>query len=169
MKKDRDKYLFESRKNRADRQADLENEVSHEGYFLSEPIDFKEFGEIIRNGTATERHHEEFYLRLMQHFVDRVYAREAPDDWVMNALTDAFTKVLQGGRWEDAFPLPWTKMTLPHTAAEWQALGVFCDVANLIKSNPDAEVTAVIREVASARNVSYESARAAYYTHKRLI
>jgi hypothetical protein len=169
MKKDRDKYLFESPKERAKREAELEGEVSHEGYFLSEPIDLFEFNELIRNGTATERHHDEFYLRLLQHFVDRVYAREAPENWVMNALTDAFIKVLQGERWEDALPLPWTKMTLPHTAAEWQALGIFCDVTKAIKSNTDAEVTAVIRDVASARNVSYESARAAYYKHKHLI
>ena len=101
--------------------------------------------------------------------MDSVYAGKTPDEWVMHALADAFMKVANGGRWEDELPLPWTKISLPYTAAEWQALGVFCDVANAIKSNPDADVTVLIKQVASARNVSYESARAAYYKHKRMI
>lgn len=165
MKKDRDKYLFDSPK----RRAELEREADREEYVLAEPTDFSEFSDLVRGGNATAQHHEEFTLRLIEQFMGSVYAGKTPDGWVMHALADAFMKVVNGGRWEDELPLPWTKIPLPHTAAEWQALGVFSDVANAIKSNPDAEVTAVIREVASARNVSYESARAAYYKHKHLI
>jgi hypothetical protein len=165
MKKDRDKYLFDSPK----RRAELEREANREEYVVAEPTGFSEFTDLVSNGNATEQHHEEFTLRLIEQFMDSVYAGKTPDGWVMHALADSFMKVVNGGRWEDEFPLPWTKISLPHTAAEWQALGIFCDVTNVIKSSPGAEVTAVIREVASARNVSYESARAAYYKHKHLI
>ncbi|MHB1331448.1 MAG: hypothetical protein ACYCY1_02550 [Sulfuriferula sp.] len=165
MKKDREKFLFGPPK----RRTESESEPDKEEYLLTNPSDFSEFCELIVNETATERHHDEFTLRLIQHFIDSVYDEKVPEYWVTKALANSFFKVLQGGRWEDEFPLPWTKTSLPYTAAEWQSLAIFCHIASSVKLNPDAKVTAIIQEVANAMAVSYETARAAYYKHKLLI
>lgn len=118
---------------------------------------------------APECHDDDFSLKLIQQFVNSVYAGEKPDDWVLTALADAFSKVIEGGRWEDELPLPWTKTLLPWSAAEWRDIGIFCDVSNIIRTDPKFPVTEAISNVAELRNVSYETARHAYYSHKGLI
>jgi hypothetical protein len=157
-----EEYLFKKPKNN-----DREDDSERDEYFLIEPQDFSEYSQLIRNGSATERHHKEFYLRMIQHFTDSVYTGKPPDAWVMSALADAFEKVLHGGRWEDEFPLPWTKVRLPHSRAEWSALGIYCDIENAMKANPEQNVTDAINNAANDHAVSYEKARAAYYVNKK--
>jgi hypothetical protein len=153
-----EKYLFKKPKS---------DDGDGEEYFLIEPEDFAEYSQLIRDGSATKQHHDEFHLRLIQHFLDSVYSGKPPDAWVMRALADAFMKVIHGGRWEDEFPLPWTKISLPWSRAEWSALAIYCDVANAVAANPHENVTNIIKGVASGHSVSYENARSAYYAHKK--
>ena len=137
------------------------------GYEFSDPQDFSEYSQLIRDGFATKRHHDEFYLRLIWHFIERTLSDAGPEKWVMTALADAFLKVVMGGRWEDEFPLPWTKASLPFSRAEWSALGIYCDTANALAANSKLKVTDAIKSAASKHSVSYEKARAAYYNHKK--
>lgn len=127
-----EEYLFEKPKR---------DDSEREPYFLADPQDFAEYSQLIKNGSATERHHKEFYLRIIQHFTDSVYEDKQPAVWVMLAIADAFEKVLHGGRWEDEFPLPWTKVNLPFSRAEHSALRIYCDIANAMNANPEQNVT----------------------------
>jgi len=144
-----------------------DDDSERETYFLTDPQDFAEYSTLIGNGSATECHHKEFYLRMIQHFTDSVYADEPPARWVMLAMANAFEKVLHGGRWEDEFPLPWTKISLPFSRAEHSALCIYCDIANAVKANPEQQVTDAISNAANDHAVSYEKARAAYYLNKK--
>ena len=138
-------------------------------YRLAAPEDFSEFCKLIESGEATSQHHKEFDLRMIGHFCDRIYLNKKPESWVMEAIANAFFKVIHGGRWEDEFQLPWTESSSPWTKAENKDLQIFCAIANRLKSNPNFAVTEAIKLVASENATSYEKARAAYYRHKPLI
>jgi len=90
------KYLFEKPKSDGN---------EGEEYLLNDPQDFTEYCRLISDGSGTANHHNEFYLRLIQHFVDSVYEDKPPDPWVMKTFADAFMKVVHGGRWEESIPL----------------------------------------------------------------
>lgn len=135
-------------------------------YQLIDPQSFEEFSEMIGNGTASNQHHDEFYLRLINEFCGCVESDTVPDRWVMLALCKAFTKITMGGRWEDEFPLPWTKRSLIWTDKELRDLSLFRQIRSVIKASPDFDVTSTIREIADKNNTSYETARAAYYKFK---
>ena len=136
-----------------------------EPYYVQGPLDFDEFLEGMGRGKKDAG--DEFVLRMIQHFIDAVYAKESPRSWVLNYLADQFYKVLHGGRWEDEFPLPWTKRCDYGSQAEWRALAIFCDIANAKHAAPKRPITALIKEAALEWSVSYETARAAYYKHRK--
>jgi hypothetical protein len=138
-----------------------------EEYSLINPQDFTEYCRLISAGDGTARHHDEFYLRLIQHFVDSVYENKPPDTWVMKTFADAFMKVVHGGRWEDQFPLPWTKTSVPFTRAEFKALGIYLEIVNALKMDPQLKVVAAIKSAATNFYTDYSTARAAYYRYKK--
>lgn len=140
-----------------------------DGYPLSEPAGFSEFCKLIDSGEATNQHHKEFDLRMINHFCTCIYAGEKPENWVLLAIANAFTNVTMRGRWEDEFQLPWTKASSPWTNAENKDLKIFCEIANRLKSNSNLAVLETILIVAKESAVSFEKARAAYYKHKHLI
>lgn len=138
-------------------------------YRLAAPIDFDEYCELINNNDANDQHHKEFYLRMIMHFIESVYSEQKPKDFVLYALADAFTKIINGGRWEDELPLPWDDAYSPWTRAESKDLQVFCMVSNMLKSGQESDVTEAIKKAASDSAVSYEKARAGYYKFKKII
>ena len=110
-------------------------------YQLSEPVDFYKWSSLIDAKTATESHHDEFDLRMIQHFMDKVYANEKPESWVLMAIANAFMKVVHGERWEDAIQLPWTQTTSQYSPAEKKDLNIYCKIANDLSSNQNADIT----------------------------
>lgn len=147
----------------------MEGDEYYDSYELVEPQSFAEFSKLIQRGEATEQHHKEFYLRLINHFCASVEGDREPDKWALYKLASALAKVAEGGRWEDELPLPWAERSSPWSSAEQKDLDLFCEIARYIKSVPDCIVTEVIKDVATNNNASYEKARAAYYKHKHLI
>lgn len=129
----KDAYFFESVSAKC---------ITNGEYELLEPLDFYEWLELIQNGTATDRHHEEYHLRVLMHFADKVFNDEVPDKLVMNLLANAFFKITQGGRWEDEIPLPWTKISMAFSPAELKDLEIFCEVSNNLNDNPGEVVIA---------------------------
>ena len=89
-----------------------------ETYYLAGPEDFDEYMERIGNKEASPQEHEEFELRIIQNFIDSVYAREPPRQWVMDYLADRFFRVLHGGEWAREFPLPWIPVPADFSRAE---------------------------------------------------
>ena len=47
------------------------NDSERDEYFLSDPQDFAEYSQRISHGSATKRRHNEFYSRIIQHFVGK--------------------------------------------------------------------------------------------------
>ena len=143
-------------------------EIVNDIYKISEPVDFYEWSNLIENKTASERHHDEFDLRMIQHFMDKVYANELPESWVLSAIANAFMKVIHGSRWEDEFQLPWTKFSSTRSPSENKDLEIFCKISNDLSKNPNMKITNLIGIVASEFFVSYERARSAYYKFKKI-
>lgn len=157
MKKARARYEFAPKKRPA---GDDEQDKCYE---LSDPQDFDTFVELLRRHELSERQSNELMLRMIEHFMDSVYKGEAPRYFVMHALANAFFEVLQGGRWENAFPLPWTKFPLHLTEIENRDLEIYCEVENALHTDPSAEVTKLIDDAAKRWCVSVPTAKGAYY------
>jgi hypothetical protein len=138
-----------------------------EAYSFCDPQNFAEYRQLVKNGCATEQQHHEFYLRMIWHFIESVGEDRSPDKWVMNALADAFLKVVYGGRWEDEFPLPWTKVSLPYSRAEWSALEIYCTITNALNADNKLTVKAAIEIAVKKYSVSPQKASSAYYLHKK--
>lgn len=162
VKKARGRYEF-SPKNQA------VDDYQGECYELSEPQDFDAYCALLERHELSERQSHELTLRQIGHFMDSVYKGEAPRQSVMWSLANAFYEVLQGGRWEAAFPLPWTKFPLHLTETEHRNLEIFCEVENAQLRNPGSKVTSLIHAAAGKWSVSYETARDAYYKWRKLL
>lgn len=129
-------------------------------------FDFEGYFDRFRSGSLTAIEREEFCARIMGMFCRDIFAQRKPPDWVLNFVANEFSNVLYGKPWADAFPLPWTERTPVWTRAEELALTIACDIAQILKDDQGAKVTATISRVASNHNVSYETARAAWYTRR---
>lgn len=157
VQKARARYVFASKK-RTDGDDD-----QGECYELSEPQDFDAWVELLRRHELSERQSNESMLRMIEHFMDSVYKGETPRYFVMYQLANSFYEVLQGGRWENAFPLPWTKFPLHLTEIENRDLEMYCEVENGLHADPTADVTKLIDATAKRWCVSFATARGAYY------
>lgn len=139
------------------------------GYDPIEPLDYDEYLELIRDGKATQRHHDEFHYRMLWHFILCVGGGEQPKQFVMNALADIFLKITQGGRWDDEIPMPWSDRSSPFSQAERKDLDIFCQIGNRLMTDKNQNITSIIEDVARSNNVSFEKARAAWYARRGLL
>jgi len=132
---------------------------------LDPQFDFESYFAKTGTGTATKEELEEFAMRVMGQFMRDFCENGATGvpHWIMNYLCEQFNMVLLGEEWERAFPLPWTTPTPIYSRSQQQALEIFCDVANALKGDPSLSVTTAIAAAARSKNVSYETARAAWY------
>jgi hypothetical protein len=138
-------------------------------YDSIEPSDFQEYMTLIESGNATEQHHVEFGLRLINHFASSVYSEQEPDRRVMVALANIFSKISQGGRWEDELSMPWSIVSSPFSPADKKDLDIFCQIGNKFMPDKSQNITSIIAEVAELNNVSFEKARAAWYGRRSLL
>ena len=144
-----------------------QSEDSSPSYRLDDlEFDFKGYFDRFRSGSLTEIEREEFCARILGMFCRDIFAQRKPPDWVLNFIASEFSNVLYGKPWVDAFPLPWTEQTNVLTRAEELAMQIACDVAKILKAEEGAKVTTTISRVASNHNVSYETARAAWYSRR---
>jgi hypothetical protein len=158
-KKNYDRFVFASPKRKP--------EAGDAAYKLVGPADYDDYLKRYNSGQATREEEDEFDLRMIQRFIDCVYADKAPEPWILRAIADAFMNVLYGGRWEDEFPLPWTKINVPFTRAEWRGIEIYCAIRMRHEERPSEDITAIMDEVADEWGVSYELARDHYYAWQR--
>ncbi|UOA08577.1 hypothetical protein [Methylobacter sp. S3L5C] len=134
---------------------------------------FDEYCTRIRNGTATDMEHKEFYMILMQRFCINVYDEKPVEPWILVAFANAFTKILAGGDWNDEITLPWIPMTPLRKQADERNLHIYCEIQNIINktlkhnSLEKPKITKLIEDSADKHNCSYEIAREAYYKYKK--
>lgn len=119
----------------------------------------------VKNGDGTKWDHDHFDAAMMYRYCQRVHAGEDVEPWIMAALANAFFKVLAGGEWRAEIRLPDRE---PEPIRPWRQqrdLEIFCAVANAAADGHD--ITHAIDHVANVFNVSYPSARNAYYTWRK--
>ncbi|MEC5397929.1 hypothetical protein [Uliginosibacterium sp. H1] len=171
VEKNRNSYLFSKRTRGQDDEDGFGDEWFQTEAWpvaqLSEPTDFSKYMERIADGTATERHHEEFALRMILRFCENAESASV-EPVVLRYLAEQLFKVAMGGRWEDELPLPWAKMSLPWTRAEWDALQIYCFVSSTHSADSSQPITKAIEKAAAHFSCSYEKARAAYYDLRHL-
>lgn len=131
--------------------------------------DFEDYFDKYFKKELSEEERNLFMSRVIGHFCRDFYKNGNPADvpkWIMSFVADGLYKVLAGEEWAHEFPLPWTTETPIRTRAEQLALDLFCYISNFKTDNPAEKTTDVIAGAAKKFNVSYETARAAYYKYK---
>lgn len=134
-------------------------------------FDFEDYFKRSANRELSDEEADEFTMRAMALFCRDFWKKEDPADvplWLMRYFAEQFYNVLAGEPFNQALPLPWDQADLlGHLSRkERQEREIFMDIAKLLASCPDIKVTRAMQEVADARHVSYETARAAWYKIK---
>lgn len=112
--------------------------------------------------------HELFHAAMLRKFCNQVIANEPVDRWILGVLTDTFHYILRGAAWEERLHLPGREMPPewgPYSPKDNRNLQIFCDAENMRRDG--VEITKALEQVAADRNVSFETARAAYYEWRK--
>lgn len=133
--------------------------------------DFEGYFKRHDEGTLSEQESDEFCARAIGWWVRDTYAGKSPPEWIGLYIADQFYKILAGGNWADEFPLPWTEgsQTQWLTPKGTRALEIYVGIQSAANDSPASNVTDLIYEQAKKYSVSYETARADYYTMKKAI
>ena len=126
-------------------------------------FDFESFFE---KRERTPEEWSEYDMRIMGWFCRDFWKNLDPNDihpFVLHYIAKKFYNVLAGDTFNNQMPLPWDPEDPVFSKAEQQGIEIFVNVANQLKADKKAKVTNVIASVAQDYNVSYETARAAYY------
>jgi hypothetical protein len=119
--------------------------------------------EQIQRGDAQDEG-EEFNVMVMEQFCLNVYNKQPIAPWIMMHLANTFSKILEGGAWEEEFHLPWMEQTKVRPAAKQRKLEIYCFVAGeLSKDKNQKTVTELLNKAVTKFNCSFETARAGYY------
>jgi hypothetical protein len=133
-------------------------------------FDFEGYFERHRTGEMPEAEREEFSARVYGLFCRDVF-RSGGDMrraafWSANYVAEKLFQALGGIPWEDIMNLPWDTPTPFLKPKGERALNIYAGVTNALVAHPRANTTDLISEQAKNNNVSYETARAAYYAVK---
>ena len=129
-------------------------------------FDFEDYFERFHSGDMSKEEKEEFDARILglfcQSFIRSQGDPAAIPKWVASYMCEQIYKVLGGLQFADAFkmPEPWQQPAPIRSRAEQEALEIFCDVANALRSDSSLKITDAISDAARRRNASYEKARA---------
>lgn len=127
-------------------------------------FNFEDYFERSRTKELSEQEQGEWHARIIGLFCREIFDEKKPPDWILNYIAEQFCWILDGKPWNHAFPLPWDAPDYSlGSRAEDDAMEIFIDVANLIRSEPGIKITNAIRRIAETRNVSFEKARSAWY------
>ncbi|MYN11774.1 hypothetical protein GSY71_01225 [Pusillimonas sp. TS35] len=112
---------------------------------------------------------DEIQLRQLGYFCREVFAGRTPPDWLLKRLAYRIYPVVMGGEWEDAFHLPWTKWETKYSRRGDRAIRIYFHVEWFRVNKPERNITDVIQEFADEYYVSYETARADYYSIRNAV
>lgn len=122
----------------------------------------------VRERGASAEDIELFDASMLYRFIECVRDNKPVDSWIMRDLARVFMEVLNGGDWCDALNLPGHPSNAVRTEREDRDLSIFCDVSNALRDGT-TETTTAITNVARLRSVSYETARGAYYSWRKIL
>lgn len=137
-------------------------------------FDFEDYFERFRSGEMSEEEKEEFDARVIGVFCRGVFrSNEDPANipfWAANYLAEQLYKVLGGEPWTNALPLPWYPREETFFSKKGKrAMEIYCAVENARRSIDSFNVVDLISEQAKKHCVSYETARADYYSVRKVI
>lgn len=130
-------------------------------------FNFEDYFSRFGRGETSAQENAEWDARVLGLFCRDVFEERKVPTWVLEHLANEFSKILAGGKWNDSFPLPWHPADPVRSRSEEIALQIFCDIANEMKRDCTQKITSVIKEIADRHHVSYETARAAWYKHRK--
>jgi hypothetical protein len=120
----------------------------------------------------SEGEREEFKARIYGLFCRDVFLSGGDmrrvSFWAANYVAERLYQALGGVPWEDIMGLPWDEPTPFFTAKGQRAFEIYAAITNSLAQNPDANTTDLIAQQATKHCVSYETARADYYTWKKI-
>jgi hypothetical protein len=139
-----------------------------------EPSEREALFKRVRESESTAEDHSLFDAMMMMKFCEQAYSGKPVDDWILNAVSNRFTKILCGGEWHAEFNLPWLLAEPIRTDIEERELKIYVAIRqmqddSLATSGKRLKVTDAITRVAGEFNISYESARAGYYKINKII
>lgn len=127
-----------------------------------EPDDLDALFNRIANQTASDDDHDLFDASIIDRFINRVFAGEQVEPWIMSHLAESFYKVLMGSDWNDEVLLPGRPVSPIRPWRDQRDLEIYCDASNAINLS-GMKVTEAISHAATKHAVSFETARAGYY------
>jgi len=115
-----------------------------------------------------------YWASILKLFVDTIDSGGEVDPWINQELRRAFHSVLAGRVWEDAIVLPgraFREEWYAYSPKERRDMDLCRRVLDELRysellENRILKVTNVIAQVATEKNLSYETVRAAYYQWK---
>lgn len=136
-------------------------------------FDFEDYFERYEKREMDEDEASEYNARVMGLFCKALWESggdtRAIPPWVADHLAKKFYESLGGVPWGDLMGLPWDQKTPVFTKKGQRAFDIYAYIQNTLKSQPDANVTDLLAEAAKQLNISYETARADYYSMKNAL
>lgn len=136
-------------------------------------FDFQDYFRRHKAGDMDEDEKKEFSARMYGYFCALVDQSDGQSVrlpfWVANFISKRFRDALGGVPWEDIMALPWDEPTPYFSQKGLRALDIYGKITEGLKGSSGAAITTLIAEQASNHNVSYETARAAYYAFKKAV
>ena len=151
----------------------MSHENSPEIDLMDLTFDFEDYFDRYGTNRMSEDEKRDFSARVYGMFCRDFYNSggnpAAIPQWVAGYIADKLYQVLGGVPWQDIMHLPWDEPTPWLTTKGERALEIYTGVEDALSVTPEANTTDLIYEQAKKHNVSYETARADYYTMKSSI
>lgn len=139
-------------------------------HFADLDYDFEDYFKRYDSGGMDEDERRDFSARVYGLFCRDFFKSgghpAALEHWVVNYIAKKLMWGLHGEPWGDIMGMPWDEPTPYFTPRGARAFRVYAAIKNTLRDQPDARVTDLIAAQADANHVSYETARADYYTIK---
>ena len=136
-------------------------------------FDFQDYFRRHKAGVMDEDESKEFSARIYGYFCALVDQSDGNSVrlpyWVANYIYKKFRDALGGVPWEDTMALPWDKPTPYFSPKGLRALDIYGKITEALKESSGAAITTLLAEQAGKHNVSYETARSAYYAFKNAV
>lgn len=148
----------------------MEDDTTQEKkYTLGSPENFREYLNLIFSGNALESQEKEFSLRIIKHFVEKVYAGETPETYALEVLAYALDNVVNyEEKWENALPLPWNEGDPIFTEIQHRDLKICEDYNKELANDPNQNKQFLKESLAKKYCRTIKTVEAALTAHKKI-
>lgn len=134
-------------------------------------FDFEDYFKRASEGLMCDAERKEFSARVMGVFVRKHYGKNSEDGkiekFAEKYIADAFFQILGGVPFKEMLPTPFEPSISPLSDIGERAFKV-CNIVNSRKNN-GIKISRALIDAATELNISYETARASYYSMKKVM